>query len=129
MKLAILNNSTVTEFIEDSESFENVVNKCFEAIDGDGDGLLSREELREGFGKELPIGCVRKEMVDDLFETIFVRFDVDGNGAIDRDEFRSLSKEMVLAMANGIGGSPVLLALHRDSLLIKAVEHELATIL
>ncbi|XP_062083309.1 uncharacterized protein LOC133789476 [Humulus lupulus] len=126
MRIAILNDSTVTDFIEDVESFETGVAKCFEALDIDGDGMLSRQELRDGFGKSLPIGSVRKELVEDLFDTVIGRFDVEGKGSIGFDEFKSLSNEMMMAMARGIGGSPILLALHQDSLLLNAVDHNLS---
>uniref|UniRef100_A0A803PN51 EF-hand domain-containing protein n=1 Tax=Cannabis sativa TaxID=3483 RepID=A0A803PN51_CANSA len=124
MRIAILNDSTLTDFIQDTESFDNGVTKCFEALDIDGDGMLSRQELRDGFGKALPIGTVGKEMVDNLFDTVIGRFDVEGKGSIGRDEFKSLSKEMLMAMARGIGGTPILLAIHQDSLLLIAVDHE-----
>ncbi|GMN25383.1 hypothetical protein TIFTF001_000917 [Ficus carica] len=131
MRTAIVNSSTVKQFIEDEEAFECCIGRSFAMLDVDGDGALSREELRQGFGTVLPLGSVsepRKEVVDALFEKIFQRFDSDGNGEIDPEEFRSLSKEMMLAMARGIGDSPVQLAVHRDSLLMRAVEHELGKI-
>lgn len=131
MRLAILNNSTVTQFIEDEETFDGCIGRSFAMLDGDGDGALSREELRAGFGRVLPLGSVsdpRKEVADNLFDEIFRRFDSDQNGAIDLQEFKSLSKEMMLAMARGIGDLPVQLAIDRDSLLMRAVEHELERI-
>ncbi|KAL5566921.1 hypothetical protein UlMin_030085 [Ulmus minor] len=129
MKVVVLNNSTVTQFIEDAEAFENSLSKCFPKLDGNGDGLLSREDLRSGFGGILPVGSLpetNKESAHQLFDEIFERFDVDKNGGIDREEFRSLSKEIMLAMARGIGDSPVQVAVDRESLLMKAVEYELA---
>ncbi|XP_015875318.2 uncharacterized protein LOC107412118 [Ziziphus jujuba] len=130
MSLPILNCSTVTKFIEDAEKFEKCINECFVKLDIDGDGLLSRKELRGGFGSLLPVGSVsepREEIISKLIDTIFERFDEDHNGGLDSKEFKSLSKEMMLAMARGIGSSPVHLALNKDSLLMRAVEHELAT--
>ncbi|KAF3454351.1 hypothetical protein FNV43_RR04798 [Rhamnella rubrinervis] len=131
MSLPIINSSTVTKFIEDADKFDGCINECFEKLDVDGDGLLSREELSGGFGSLLPVGSVadipREEIVKRLCDTIFERFDEDQNGKLDPKEFKSLSMEMMLAMARGIGSSPVHLAVNQGSLLMKAIEHELAT--
>uniref|UniRef100_A0A803PYV0 EF-hand domain-containing protein n=1 Tax=Cannabis sativa TaxID=3483 RepID=A0A803PYV0_CANSA len=43
-------------------------------------------------------------MVNDLFNMVIGRFNVEGKGSIGRDEFKSLSKEMLMAIALGIGG-------------------------
>ena len=60
-------------------------------------------------------------------EEIFKRFDEDGNGALDLNEFKALMTEIMNAAARSIGGSPVIVVLGKDSLLMKAVQHELAT--
>ncbi|KAF4374409.1 hypothetical protein G4B88_026296 [Cannabis sativa] len=57
-------------------------------------------------------------MVNDLFNMVIGRFNVEGKGSIGRDEFKSLSKEMLMAIALGIGGTPILLVLHQDNLLL-----------
>ncbi|KAF8396031.1 hypothetical protein HHK36_017643 [Tetracentron sinense] len=43
------------------------------------------------------------------------------NGTIDPEEFRSEMKEIMLAVARGIGNSPVQVALETESLLMRAV--------
>ncbi|KAF4374408.1 hypothetical protein G4B88_026295 [Cannabis sativa] len=50
IRIAILNESTVTNFIKDVESFKKGITKCFEALDIDDDSMLSQEELCNGFG-------------------------------------------------------------------------------
>ncbi|XP_057962349.1 uncharacterized protein LOC131153922 [Malania oleifera] len=122
MSVAIVNGPTVAGFVEDSEAFDECVNQWFDALDADGDGVLSREELRRGFAGFDDI--LSKEEIEELYETVFERFDGDDNGVIDRDEYRSLVKEFMLAMARGIGDSPVQVALESGSLLTRAVEHE-----
>ena len=67
-----------------------------------------------------------KENVDRFYTTIFQRFDEDGNGKIDRNEFTSLMREIMLAMARGIGNLPIIVVLDQDSLLMMAVKLELA---
>ena len=49
-------------------------------------------------------------------------------GLIDQMEFESLIRELMLAMARGIGDLPVLVALEEHSLLMKAVRHEVASL-
>jgi hypothetical protein len=99
-------------------------------LDVDGDGVLSRSELREGFCKLMSLGheSSKKEKIDHLFDTIFDRFDEDQNGSIDPREFKCLIRELMFAMGRGFGNSPVLVALEIDSLLMKAVEHEFGQI-
>lgn len=52
--------------------------KTFKAMDKNSDGILSREELRQGLGDRIP-GCE--------FETIFMSADTDGSGSVDWTEF------------------------------------------
>lgn len=126
MSVEILNGSTVTKFIEDTEAFDNCVNERFEMLDVNGDGVLSPCELKEGFGRLLAweYESQSEEEINNLYNTIFEKFDEDQNGTIDREEFRSLIKDIMLGMAQSIGNSPVQVALEEDSLLMKAVEYE-----
>ncbi|KAJ9185874.1 hypothetical protein P3X46_005456 [Hevea brasiliensis] len=121
MALAVVNGPTVIEFVEDQKAFEICVEECFEMLDADGDGVISRNELCAGFCKLMvqPI-----QDMNNLYDAIFERFDEDKIGSIDRQQFRSLMKEIMFAMARGIGNSPVLMALDSESLLMKAVQHE-----
>nr|POE45621.1 hypothetical protein CFP56_05514 [Quercus suber] len=70
----------------------------------------------------------QEEEINNLYEVIFKRFDKDVKGFIDRMEFESLIRELMLAMARGIGDLPVLVALEEHSLLMKAVQHEVASL-
>ncbi|RVW69901.1 hypothetical protein CK203_059108 [Vitis vinifera] len=38
-----------------------------------------------------------------VYDSLFVKFDHDANGAVDLEEFRKETKQMMLAMANGLG--------------------------
>ena len=70
----------------------------------------------------------QEEEINNLYEVIFKRFDKDEKGFIDRMEFESLIRELMLAMARGIGDLPVLVALEKHSLLMKAVQHEVSSL-
>ena len=70
----------------------------------------------------------QEEEINNLYEVIFKRFDKDEKGFIDRMEFESLIRELMLAMARGIGDFLVLVALKEHSLLMKAIQHELASL-
>lgn len=62
---------------KDKEALANV----FKLIDKNGDGKLSKEEVRQGFG--MHFGPISDEQVDELFENV----DIDKSGFIDFSEF------------------------------------------
>ena len=124
-----MNNSTVTDFVDDRATFDRFVNECFAIVDENRDGVLSPKEVRDGFRRLLPFGSEsqpQREMDEGLLGLIFERFDEDRNGKLDKKEFKSLMTEIMHAVARGIGGSPIIVALEKDSFLMKAVQHELA---
>lgn len=126
----MLNDSTITKFIEDTKTFDNCINECFVKLDIDNDGMLSRDELQVGFGRFLPIWCIldpKNEKTSHLYDIVFEKFDEDHNGYIDTMEFKCLAKEIMLAMARGIGSLPIQIFLYKESLFMKAFEHEFAT--
>ncbi|KAK6937035.1 EF-hand domain [Dillenia turbinata] len=127
MSVAILNSLTVTEFVEDKEAFEKCIAEHFLFLDVNGDGVLSRAELRKGLDSLLTLTTESgtEEETSSLCEIVFEKFDTDHSGSVDIEEFRSEMKEIMLAIARGIGDSPVEVALESNSLLMKAVEHEI----
>lgn len=128
MSVACLEGPTLTEFVEDAEAFDKCVDEQFDMLDTDDDGELSRSDLQTRHGRfsSVEFELQSKEEITSMYDTLFETFDADGNGTIDREEFRSLMREIVLAKARGIGMSPVLIILQGDSLLMRAVEHGLA---
>ena len=56
MSVAMVNSSTVMGFIQDTKKFNNCINECFEMLDIDGNGMLSRELLYGGLHKLFVIG-------------------------------------------------------------------------
>ncbi len=56
--------------------------KIFQAIDKDGDGNLSKEEILNGYEEHFGVP-ISEEEVDKMFKEI----DMDGNGSIDYTEF------------------------------------------
>lgn len=126
MSVAVLDSKTVTEFVEAKDAFKSCVEEYFKIFDADGDGGISRKEFDEGLGRifTMELKSRSKQDVDQFYSTIFERFDEDGNGKIDRNEFTSLMREIMLAMARGIGHLPVIVLLDQDSLLMMAVKYE-----
>ncbi|KAJ6880459.1 hypothetical protein NC652_033715 [Populus alba x Populus x berolinensis] len=61
-----------------------------------------------------------------VYDSLFVQFDHDLNGTVDLEEFKAETKQMMLAMASGMGFLPVQMVLEEDSFLKKAVEWESA---
>ncbi|CAN1168022.1 hypothetical protein LINPERPRIM_LOCUS18992 [Linum perenne] len=124
MSLSLINGATVTNFMDDKGVFENCVNDCFKMVDVKGNGVLTREEMREGLGKIMGLSTSKYVDNETIFDVIFKRFDEDKNGKIDKTEFRALMVEIMFAMACWLGNSPMLVALDIDSLLMKAFKHE-----
>ena len=126
----MVNSSTVMGFIQDTKKFNNCINECFEMLDIDGNVMFSRELLYGGLHKLLSLenNTIQEKEINNLYEVIFKRFDKDEKCFIDRMEFESLIRELMLAMARGIGDLPVLVALKEHSLLMKAIQHELASL-
>lgn len=63
--------------------------------------------------------------VSRVYSSMFVQFDHDSNGMVDFEEFKQEMKEMMVAMANGLGFLPIQMLLEEDSFLKKAVDREL----
>ncbi|CAI9102527.1 OLC1v1000809C1 [Oldenlandia corymbosa var. corymbosa] len=128
MSVVFLDGPTVQDFVNDSRAFSQCVDEHFNKLDADGDGVLSRTELQiRSHGSMISsreYELQSEEEIGKLYDVLFEKFDTDQNGAIDREEFKSLMKEIMIAKARGIGNSPVSIILQDDSLLMKAVEHK-----
>ncbi|OIW07370.1 hypothetical protein TanjilG_10205 [Lupinus angustifolius] len=131
MSVEILDGATIVNFIEDEEAFTISICKRFAYLDKDNDGLLSYAEML----KELQ--CLRvfethfgvdvepdPDELDRVYESLFIQFDHNLNGTVDLEEFKEETKQMMLAMADGMGFLPVQMVLEQDSILKKAVEKE-----
>ena len=128
MGVALLNDQTILGFLQDSAAFDLCVKERFRELDGDGDGLLSRDDLRRGFDKSVALDedvQLEDEMIEGLHGAVFDRFDEDKDGAMNPEEFRSFVAEVMLAFARGFNSLPLAVVLEEDSLFMKAVEHEL----
>lgn len=125
MSVAFINDTTVTNFINDTKTFDDCIKESFKKLDKDKDGFLNASEVRVGF-RSRPLEFELMDPVDDdLCELVCQKFHVEKNGGIDEKEFKSVTTDILLAMANGIGNLPLQVALQQDSLLMKAVEHEM----
>ncbi|KAK8958511.1 hypothetical protein KSP40_PGU002960 [Platanthera guangdongensis] len=54
------------------------------------------------------------EQLAALYDSIFDQFDLDGSGTVDFAEFRSEMKKILLAVADGLGASPIQIAFEAD---------------
>ncbi|GJN33633.1 hypothetical protein PR202_gb22254 [Eleusine coracana subsp. coracana] len=129
----ILDGRTVQSFVEDERAFNSCVDARFAALDADHDGRLSYAEMaaelmalrvREAhFGADEPAAAAE---LAELYGALFSRFDRDGDGAVDREEFRAEMREVMLGVARGLGVLPVQMVVEEGSLLRRAVDRELA---
>jgi hypothetical protein len=132
MSVEILDGSTVRSFVEDERAFNSSVDGRFAALDADH-GLLTYAEmagelmslrvLERHFGVDE--AAVAPEELGALYRGLFARFDRDGSGKVDRHEFRAEMKEVMLAVANGLGFLPVQMVVEEGSFLKVAVDREL----
>jgi hypothetical protein len=135
MSVEILDGRTVQSFVEDEGAFNASVDGRFAALDADHDGLLSYAEmagelmslrvLEKHFGVD-ETGAVGPDELAGLYRGLFARFDRDGDGAVDKKEFRAEMKEVMLAVASGLGFLPVQMVVEEGSFLKVAVDRELA---
>ncbi|GMI63348.1 hypothetical protein like AT2G44310 [Hibiscus trionum] len=135
MGVVIMDGSTVRAFVRDEEEFNKSVDESFAALDLNNDGVLSRSELRNAleslrlleshFGVDV---VTPPEQLTQLYNSIFERFDCDGSGTVDLQEFRSEMKKILLAIADGLGSCPIQMVLEDDdqSFLKKAADLEAA---
>ncbi|XP_047323038.1 uncharacterized protein LOC124926785 [Impatiens glandulifera] len=125
MSIVCLEDSIIMKFVEDTNAFNKCVDEHFASLDANGDGFLSRSELENRSGRlgfpELELQS--REEIAGGYDLIFERFDAERTGKIDREKFRSVMKELMLAKARGISTSPVLIVVQKDSLIFKAVQH------
>ena len=136
MSVEILDASTICNFLNDSDFFTKFVKERFTAIDSNHDGLLSYTELASELKKlrviETHFGIddavLSSDELGQLYEGLFTQFDHDGNGSVDLEEYKSEIRELMLAIANGLGFMPVQMVLEEGSFLKLAVERELTTI-
>ncbi|KAK8562042.1 hypothetical protein V6N13_148824 [Hibiscus sabdariffa] len=135
MGVVIIDGSTVRAFVADDEEFKKSVDESFAALDLNNDGVLSRSELRKAFESlrllESHFGVdvvTPPEQLTQLYNSIFDRFDCDGSGTVDLQEFRSEMKKILLAIADGLGSCPIQMVLEDDdqSFLKKAADLEAA---
>lgn len=135
--MVIIDGSTVRNFVNDDEVFNKAVDERFTTLDLNDDGVLSRSELRKAFESfrlnETHFGvdaATPPEDLPKLYDSIFEKFDLDQSGSIDRDEFKSEMKKIMLAIADGLGSSPIQMVLEEsdNNLLKQAADREAAQI-
>ncbi|KAL5205151.1 hypothetical protein ABZP36_033360 [Zizania latifolia] len=134
MSVEILDGKTVQSFVEDESAFNSSVDGRFAALDTNRDGLLSYSEMAKElmslrvldrhFGVDE--AAMSPEELVQLYRGLYARFDHDGNGAVDLDEFRAEMKEVMLAVASGLGFLPIQMVVEEGSFLKVAVDRELA---
>ncbi|XP_057436447.1 uncharacterized protein LOC130728879 [Lotus japonicus] len=131
MSVEILDGATIVNFLEDEEAFDISVCDRFALLDTNNDGLLSYEEMLKELQSlrvlETHYGIDVEPNPDELarvYESLFIQFDHNLNGSVDLEEFKMETREMMLAMADGMGFLPVQMVLEEDSILKRAVERE-----
>ncbi|KAE8704615.1 putative ATP binding protein [Hibiscus syriacus] len=136
MGVVIINGSTVRNFVTDEEHFNKCMDESFVSLDLNSDGVLCRSELRKAFESlrliEAHFGVdvtTPPEQLNEMYDSIFDKFDVDGSNTVDPNEFKSEMKKILLAIADGLGSCPIQMALEdddRSNFLKKAADLEAA---
>ncbi|XP_020090542.1 uncharacterized protein LOC109711750 [Ananas comosus] len=134
MSVEVLDGATILSFVEDAAAFDVSVEDRFASLDADRDGRLTYKEmarelmslrvLEAHFGVDGP--TMGPDELARLYRGLFDRFDRDGNGTVELEEFRAEMREVMLAVGDGIGFMPVQMVVEEGSFLKKAVERELA---
>ncbi|KAG0466267.1 hypothetical protein HPP92_017297 [Vanilla planifolia] len=132
MSVEILDGETIRRFVADEAAFGTSIEGRFAGLDTDHDGLLSFEEMENELSSlrvlEVHFGVDNESMRPDelakLHRGLFARFDRDGDGRVDMEEFREEMREVLLAVAAGLGFLPVQMVVEDGSFLKLAVERE-----
>lgn len=119
--MVIIDGTTVRSFVDDEAQFQKSVDEAFAALDLNNDGVLSRSELRRAFESmrliESHFGvdvATPPEELTKLYDSIFAKFDCDNSGAVDHNEFKDELRNILLAIADGLGSNPIQMALEDD---------------
>ncbi|MQL78882.1 hypothetical protein Taro_011314 [Colocasia esculenta] len=125
MSVELLDGATIRSFVEDEQLFNSTVDDRFTGLDTNGDGLLSYSEMaRElqslrvlethfSFDEVKP----SRDELCWLYGSLFSQFDHDGSGSVDLEEFRSETRKMLMAVANGLGFLPMQMVLEEGRFL------------
>ncbi|KFK35623.1 hypothetical protein AALP_AA4G015300 [Arabis alpina] len=118
----VFTSQTLMGLVSDKKSFESITNDYFQILDLDRDGMLSPSELRQGLNRVVAVESEVASGVetDHVYNAIFERF---GDKLVPA-KFRNLMAEILTAMARAFGNSPVIMVVHHDGLIMKAVHHE-----
>ncbi|KAH7424947.1 hypothetical protein KP509_11G032800 [Ceratopteris richardii] len=132
MPVVVIDRSTVLDFVQDAESFDKAMERKFYSIDVNHDGSLSRAEVRAAFECVHVLECTlgmpdakSPRQLNKIYDSIFERFDTDHNGVVDMEEFRAQMRDILLAVAHGLGSAPLQIATEEDGFLQDAANHEL----
>ncbi|XP_065870749.1 uncharacterized protein [Euphorbia lathyris] len=122
MGVVVIDGSTVRDFVNDETHFNKSVDESFTRLDLNNDGVLSRTELRKAFESfrliESHFGidvATTPDQLTQLYDSIFEKFDCDKSGTIDADEFKGEIKNILMAIADGLGSSPIQMILEDNS--------------
>ncbi|GAB4855412.1 hypothetical protein Ancab_024036 [Ancistrocladus abbreviatus] len=135
--IVMIDGCMISRFVNDTEAFNKCANDRFQILDADGDGALSLTDLQQRFDWFFALDSEAEDEQDDdcnrnvkVSDSIFKAFDADHSNTIDREEFRPMLMEMMLAVARGIGNTLVNVVVTEDgnSLVVKAYEYELERI-
>ncbi|OMP03160.1 Calcium-binding EF-hand [Corchorus capsularis] len=131
MSVEVLDSATIFKFIEDEEAFNVSIRDHFALLDTDNDGILSYAEMLKELQSlrvfETHFGVDVKtdpNEVAHVYDSLFGQFDRNSNGTVDLEEFKAETKQMMVAMANGMGFLPVQMVLEEGSFLKRAVDWE-----
>ncbi|KAJ8620526.1 hypothetical protein MRB53_029055 [Persea americana] len=122
MGVVIIDGSTVRSFVSDEEVFNKSVEERFAVLDLNSDGVLSRSELRRAFESlrllethfGVDVAAPPPSELTAFYDSIFEKFDCDHSGTVDLQEFKSEMRNLMLAIADGLGSAPIQIAIEED---------------